>query len=127
MPCSFGLLPHPRSETGARAYQPFELTVTIRWIPLVTGAYGTRVARPARTTTLAPHGDGSQLGRMVRPVCGDSVPRWQAVKRARQAEDPRLDSQPSLATGSRLLSDSRGARQSWMGSTHTMLWAGSKR
>jgi hypothetical protein len=29
-----------------------ELTVTIRWIPLVTAAYGTRVARPARKSML---------------------------------------------------------------------------
>jgi len=28
------------------------VTVAVRWIPLVTAAYGTRVARPARTTTL---------------------------------------------------------------------------
>jgi hypothetical protein len=35
--------------------------VTDRWIPLVTAAYGTRVARPARTTRLAPEGNGSQL------------------------------------------------------------------
>jgi hypothetical protein len=37
------------------------VTVTDRCIPLVTAAYGTRVARPARTTRLAPEGNGSQL------------------------------------------------------------------
>jgi hypothetical protein len=37
----------------------------------VTAAYGTRVARPARTTMLAPDGDGFQLVRRVRPVFGD--------------------------------------------------------
>jgi hypothetical protein len=35
------------------------VTVTIRCIPLVTAACGTWVARPARTTMLAPGGDGS--------------------------------------------------------------------
>ena len=48
-----------------------ELTVADRYIPLVTAAYGTRVARPARTTTLPPGGDGSQLDRRVRPALGD--------------------------------------------------------
>jgi hypothetical protein len=32
---------------------------------------GTPVARPARTTILAPGGDGSQLTPEVRPVLGD--------------------------------------------------------
>jgi hypothetical protein len=45
--------------------------VTVRQIPLVTAAYGTRVARPARTTTFGRGGDGSQLGQRVRPVLGD--------------------------------------------------------
>jgi len=58
MPCSFGLLPHPRSGAGAQPTGLRELTVVVRWIPLVTAAYGTRVARPARTTTLPPGGDG---------------------------------------------------------------------
>jgi hypothetical protein len=47
------------------------VTVVDRWIPLVTAAYGTRVARPPRTTRLAPGGDGSQLDRRVRPVLSD--------------------------------------------------------
>jgi hypothetical protein len=47
------------------------VTVTVRWIPLVTAAYGTQVARPGRTTRLAPEGDGSQLDPRVRPVGGD--------------------------------------------------------
>jgi hypothetical protein len=45
---------HVRPATGLR-----EVTVTVRWIPLVTAAYGTRVARPARTTMLRPGNDGS--------------------------------------------------------------------
>jgi hypothetical protein len=47
------------------------VTVTDRCIPLVTAAYGTRVARPARTTLLAAGGEGSQLNRRFRPVLGD--------------------------------------------------------
>jgi hypothetical protein len=53
MPCSFGLLPHPRSEPCAQPDRPLEVTVTVRWIPLVPAAYGTRVARPARTTIVS--------------------------------------------------------------------------
>jgi hypothetical protein len=45
--------------------------VNVRCIPLVPAAYGTRVARPARTTLLPPGGDGSQPGRRVRLVPGD--------------------------------------------------------
>jgi hypothetical protein len=47
-----------------------EVTVIDRYIPLVTAACGTRVARPARTTVLAPGGDGSHHDRRVRPVPG---------------------------------------------------------
>jgi hypothetical protein len=71
MPCSFGLLPHPRSGTGAQPNALLGVTVAVRWIPLVTAAYGTRVARPARTTRLTSGGAGSQLGPRVRPVAGD--------------------------------------------------------
>jgi hypothetical protein len=46
--------------------------VADRHIPLVTAAYGTRVARPAITTSLQPGGYGSQLGPRVRPVPGDT-------------------------------------------------------
>jgi hypothetical protein len=49
----------------------------VRWIPLVTAAYGMQMARPARTTMLAPDGDGFQLDRRVRPALGDSPPRGQ--------------------------------------------------
>jgi hypothetical protein len=38
-----------------------EVTVSVRWIPLMTAAYGTRVARPARTTKLARGAVGSAL------------------------------------------------------------------
>jgi hypothetical protein len=46
----FRPLPHPRSEPGAQPTGLLELTVTVRSIPLVTVAYGTRVARLARRT-----------------------------------------------------------------------------
>jgi hypothetical protein len=36
----------------AQSTELLEVTVIVRWIPLVTAAYGTRVARPARTTML---------------------------------------------------------------------------
>jgi hypothetical protein len=79
MPCSFGLLPHPRSEPCAQPDRPLEVTVTVRWIPLVPAAYGTRVARPARTTIV------SRLARRLpaHPE-GEARPRrplrcWQAV------------------------------------------------
>jgi hypothetical protein len=52
MPCSFGLLPHPRSGTGAQPDDLLRVTVTIRYVPLVTAAYGTWVARSARTTMI---------------------------------------------------------------------------
>jgi hypothetical protein len=57
MPCSFGLLPHPRSGMCAQPTGLLEVTVVVRWIPLETAAYGRWVARPARTTMLAPDGD----------------------------------------------------------------------
>jgi hypothetical protein len=41
MPCSFGLLPHPRSGMGAHSNGLLEVTVTDRYVPLVTAAYGT--------------------------------------------------------------------------------------
>jgi hypothetical protein len=53
--------PHPRSAACALPSRLLRVTVTDRCIPLVTAAYGMRVARPARTTRLAPGGDGSQL------------------------------------------------------------------
>jgi hypothetical protein len=71
MPCSFGLLHRPRSEPWAQPIGPLRVTVTDRQIPLVTAAYGTRVARPARTTRLAPGGGGSRLAQRVRSVFGD--------------------------------------------------------
>jgi hypothetical protein len=52
MPCSFGPLPHPRSERSILVDSPYGVTVTIRYVPLVTAAYGTWMARPARRTVI---------------------------------------------------------------------------
>jgi hypothetical protein len=60
------------------------VTVTVRQIPLVTAAYGTRVARPVRTTMLALGGDGSWLAQRVRLVLGDPPPRGQSLEGSRQ-------------------------------------------
>jgi hypothetical protein len=55
--------PPPRSETGTQPNGLLQVTVIVRWIPLVTAAYGTRVARPARTTMLGPRSNGSSSAR----------------------------------------------------------------
>jgi hypothetical protein len=44
-----------------------KVTVIVRWVPLVTAAYGTRMAWPARTSRLAPGALGSQLAQRLRP------------------------------------------------------------
>jgi hypothetical protein len=77
MPCSFGPPTFRRSGASAQRNDPPRVTVIVRWIPLVTAAYGTRVARPAITTRLTPSGHGSQLGPRVRPVPRRPPPRWQ--------------------------------------------------
>jgi hypothetical protein len=71
MPCSFGLLPHPRSEAVRPAHRPLYLTVSVRWLPLVTAAYGMRVARPVGTMWFAPVGEGSPLAGRVWLTAGD--------------------------------------------------------
>jgi hypothetical protein len=68
MPCSFDPLHSPRSGADAQSKGFLEVTVTDRWIPLVTAACGACVGRPARTTISAGGGDGSQLAWRVRPV-----------------------------------------------------------
>ena len=60
------------------------MTVVVRWIPLVTAAYGTWVARPTRTTMLRPGGDGSQLDRKARPVLGKPLLVGKSPKGSRQ-------------------------------------------
>jgi hypothetical protein len=78
------MLLHPRSEADAHPTGPVEVTVIIRWIPLVTAACGTRVARPTRTAMLAPGGDGAQLGGRVRPALVDHCIVGKQPKGARQ-------------------------------------------
>jgi hypothetical protein len=68
MPCTFSALQTPRSEAIIQLSDSPGLTVVVRWIPLVTAAYGTRVARPVSTTMLGPGGNGSQLAQTVRRV-----------------------------------------------------------
>src|SRR5215217_296451 len=61
MPCSFGPFRWSRSAACAQHHGPLEATVTVRQIPPVTTAYGTWVARPARTTMLRRGGARLQL------------------------------------------------------------------
>ena len=72
MPCSFGLLPHPRSGACTLPNGSLGVTVSVRWIPVVTAAYGTRVAPPPerQCSHLTPT---SQLDRRVRPVSGEQL------------------------------------------------------
>ena len=83
MPCSFGLLQNPRSACGALRNSALGVTLTVRWIPLVTAACGTWMARPVRTTMLAAGGDGSQAGRR-----GEARPRWPPVSVASREGGP---------------------------------------
>jgi hypothetical protein len=83
MPCSFGLLPHPRSTACSQHHGPLEVTVTVRYVPLLTAAYGTRVTRPARTTWLGLAATAPD-GRRVRPVLGDHRLVGKSPKGSRQ-------------------------------------------
>jgi hypothetical protein len=48
------------------------VTVVVRWEPWLSPPCGTRVARPASTTSAQPGGVGFQLGRWARLVPADS-------------------------------------------------------
>jgi len=63
----------PPPQVRDSAHGLLQATVSVRWIPLVPAPLGTRVARLARTTTLPPGGDDSQLDRRVRPVLGEPL------------------------------------------------------
>ena len=104
MPCSFGLLPHRRSASWRPAQRSGRrVTVSARRIPLVTAAYGTQTARPARTTMLAPGGDGSLV---LRSRASPPLRRSLAVTLA-----SRLGHARSLSMShSRLASARRGHR-----------------
>jgi hypothetical protein len=68
MPCRFGLLPHPRSEPCAQPIDLLEVTVTVRWIPLLMA----REWHSRRETTMfRSGGERSQVCPRVRPVLGD--------------------------------------------------------
>jgi hypothetical protein len=95
MPCSFDFLPFPRSGAAAQPAGGLEVTVTVRWVPLVTATCGTWVARPPRTTMLAPSGDGSEFARTVRPVLGDHCLVGKSPEGSRQSGH--LGSQPLQA------------------------------
>jgi hypothetical protein len=82
MPCSFGLLPHRRSGAGAQPNGLLRVTVIVRWIPLVTAAYGTWVARPARTTNVCTLRRWLQLGQRARSVLATTA-SWTRAQRAR--------------------------------------------
>ena len=100
MPCSFGLLRWYRSAACGQHHGSLEVTVSVRYIPLVTAAYGTWVARPARTLTLRPGGDGSQLNRRVRSVLGGHRLAGKSPQGSRQAHYP-VTGMPSSANASR--------------------------
>ena len=102
MPCSFGLLHRPRSEPWAQRNGPLRVTVTDRQRPLVTAAYGTSVARPARTTRLASGGGGSRLAQRVRSVFGDHRLVGKSAEGSRQPEGD-LNPRPTLVLRSRVV------------------------
>ena len=52
MPCSFGRLQSPRSGAGGPLGGHLQVIVSDRCVPVMTAAYGTRVARPARTAMI---------------------------------------------------------------------------
>jgi hypothetical protein len=79
--------PKPGSGTGVQPKGLLRVTVSVRWIPLVTAAHGTRVARPGRErrcshmAAMAP-----QLGTRVRPIVGD----YRLVGRPRRRSGSRI-------------------------------------
>ena len=93
MPCSFAPLTLRRSRACAQLIDSRRLTVIVRCIPLVTAAYGTWVARPARTTTLPHGGNGFQLAQRGEAVLGDHCPVGKSPEGSRQPggrlENPR--------------------------------------
>ena len=68
----------------AQAAHHAGVTVIDRYIPLVTAACGTRVARPERATTLPRGSDGSSWARRVRPVLGDHTLGGKSPEGSRQ-------------------------------------------
>jgi hypothetical protein len=85
----FRLLRHPRSAMCAQPTGLREVTVIVRWIPLVTAAYGMRVARPARTT-------GSQLAATAPSSTGGRGPS--SVTHRLAGKGPEGSRQPTRET-----------------------------
>jgi hypothetical protein len=75
MPCSFSTVRSPSSGAVSQLRGPIRLTVIDRWIPLVTAAYGTWVARRARTTIVRTWRRRVQLA----SGCGRSLGDWHIV------------------------------------------------
>jgi hypothetical protein len=72
MPCSFALCRPSRSGRSPSSNGSLGVTVIVRWIPLVTAACGTQMARPVRTTIVRTRrGRGFQLDWRVKPILGD--------------------------------------------------------
>jgi hypothetical protein len=84
MPCSFGFQRHRRSKAGGPLSGHLQVAMTDRWIPLVTAACGTQVARPGKTM-LGPGGAGSQADRRVRSILGNHSIVGKGPKGSRQA------------------------------------------
>jgi hypothetical protein len=97
MPCSFSAVRSPRSGVVSQLRGPIRLTVTDRYVPLVTAAYGTRMARPASTTMLVSDGEGSQVVRCVGPSPRRPLPHWQEPRRLAAAWAAELGSAPTVA------------------------------
>jgi hypothetical protein len=70
----------PAQGRGAEPTGLLEETVIVRWTLLVTAPYGTRVARPTRTTRPALGGYGCQLAQKVRPIPGRPQPRGKSPR-----------------------------------------------
>jgi hypothetical protein len=87
MPCSFGPLPYPKSGMGGEPNGFLQMTVADRYIPLVTAAYGTWVARPARTTMLRLAATAPSWDCKVRPVLGKPLHVGKSPEGSRQGSD----------------------------------------
>jgi hypothetical protein len=83
---------------------PSRPTAVVREGPSGTVATGTRRARPARTNRLRRCRDGHSLNQRVRPVLGDSLPRWQGSEEPRQlsSASPSTAWATCLPSGARL-------------------------
>jgi hypothetical protein len=95
MPCTFAVPRRTRSEPRPQSNGPHRVTVTVRWIPLATAAYGTRVATAAEDDAAPTWRRWLQLGQRARPVPGDRRLVGKSPKGSRQ---PDRDSSPGPCT-----------------------------